>query len=55
MADLWETQPNPPQMNSTANYWRGKKGRLGQALRTRETKNKDVKFIGSKRTTRVVV
>jgi len=42
-------------MNNTTNYWRGEKGCLGQALRTRETKNKDVKYIRSIRTTRVII
>jgi len=56
---LWEQvwhpcQPNPPQMSSTTNYCRGEKGSLVQALRTRETKKKDVKYIRSKRTTRVI-
>jgi len=41
-------------MNSTTNYCRGEKGSLVQALRTRETKKKDVKYIRSKRTTRVI-
>jgi len=41
-------------MNSTTNYGRGEKGSLVQALRTRETKKKDVNYIQSKRTTRVI-
>jgi len=40
-------------MNSTTNYRRGEKGSLVQALRTRETKTKDMKSIRSKRTTRL--